>query len=359
MSILRSPRKNTRMIQLGSVPIGGGSPISVQSMTNTPTPDVEATVQQILELESAGCEIVRVAVPDEIAAESLGHIKRRITIPLIADIHFDHRLALVAVKQGVDGLRINPGNIGGRARVREVVAAVRERNIPIRIGVNSGSVEKELLEKYDGPTPDALVESALVHVGILEAEGFNDIKISVKASSVADTIKAYRSLSSRCDYPLHLGVTEAGTLLPGAIKSALGIGALLMDGIGDTIRVSLTADPVEEVRAAYCILSALELRERFEPEIVSCPTCGRLQYDMQALTKRVERRLAGVKSPIKVAIMGCAVNGPGEARHADVGIAGGKGKGVIFRFGEIVKTCPEEELEEALINEVEKMVSSE
>jgi (E)-4-hydroxy-3-methylbut-2-enyl-diphosphate synthase len=358
MSMLTFPRRKTRQIRLGAVLIGGGVDVVVQSMTCTPTTDVEATVSQIKALEKAGCEVVRVAVPDMEAARSLGEIKKGISIPIIADIHFDHELALEAVRQGVDGLRINPGNIGGSEKVREAVAAVRERKLPIRIGVNSGSVEKHLLEKYGGPLPAALVESALGHVKLLEDEGYHEIKISVKASSVADTIAAYRLLSEECDYPLHLGVTEAGTLLPGAIKSALGIGTLLMEGIGDTLRVSLTADPVEEVRAAYHILNSLGLKGRVSPEIISCPTCGRLQYDLQGLVGRVEKRLEVMSLPITVAIMGCAVNGPGEAKHADIGVAGGKGRGAIFRNGEVVATCAESELEETLMREIEKMQES-
>lgn len=354
MSILTSPRKKTRQVKLGAVTIGGSADVVVQSMTSTPTTDVEATISQITALEKAGCEVIRVAVPDDNAANCLKEIRRRISIPLVADIHFDHRLALKAVGQGVDGLRINPGNIGGPDKVREVITAVKERQLPIRVGVNSGSVEKQLLEKHGGPTPEALVESALGHVKFLEDQGYGEIKISVKASNVADTITAYRLLSRSCDYPLHLGVTEAGTLLPGAIKSALGIGTLLMEGIGDTIRVSLTADPVEEVKAAYHLLYALGLKKRVSPEIISCPTCGRLQYDLQRLVGRVEKRLEDVKLPITVAIMGCAVNGPGEASHADIGVAGGRGKGAVFRRGVVVKTCAESELEEALMQEIEK-----
>lgn len=340
---------------MGNVPIGGGAPVAVQSMTNTNTSDVAATVAQINKLTEAGCEIARVAVPNEDAAKCLGSIKKNISIPLIADIHFDHRLALAALREGVDGLRINPGNIGGQSRVREVVNVARERRVPIRIGVNSGSVEKNILEKHGGPLPAALVESAMTHVRMLEDEDYREIKISVKTSSVVDTIAAYRLLSEACDYPLHLGVTEAGTLLPGAIKSALGIGVLLAEGIGDTIRVSLTDDPALEIRAAYHILNSLELRARTHPEIISCPTCGRLEYDLMGLVGRVERRIQDMKLPITVAIMGCVVNGPGEARHADLGVAGGKGKGVIFRAGEIVKTCLEEELEDELMKQIDDM----
>jgi len=357
MPTLTASRKKTRRIEVGGVPVGDGADVVVQSMCSTKTADVDATSDQIARLARAGCEVVRVAVPDEAAALSLGEIKRRISIPLIADIHFDHRLALIAIEQGVDGLRINPGNIGGEAKVREVVAALREKKLPVRVGVNSGSVEKHLLRKYGGPTPDALVESALAHVRLLEEENYGEVKISVKASSVMDTIESYRKLSDSCDYPLHLGVTEAGTLLPGAVKSALGIGVLLMEGIGDTVRVSLTADPVQEVRAAYHILCSLGLRERVSPEIVSCPTCGRLQYNMPELVARIEDRLEGYRLPIKVAIMGCAVNGPGEAKHADIGVAGGNGRGAVFRGGEIVKTCAESDLEKALMDEIDNLVS--
>lgn len=356
MSLLTSPRKKTRCVNVGGVAVGGNSPIVVQSMTNTVTADVDATAKQIERLAAAGCEIARVAVPDETAAQFLGAIKHRVSIPVIADIHFDHRLALTAVDQGVDGLRINPGNIGVRENVRAVVARVRERKLPLRIGVNGGSVEKDLLAKHGGPTPAALVESALGHVRILEDENYNEIKISVKASNVRDTIEAYRLLSDACDYPLHVGVTEAGTLLPGAIKSALGIGILLTEGIGDTIRVSLTADPVEEVHAAYHILASLGLRERKHPEVVSCPTCGRLGYNMQRLVEKVEKRAAEIDSPITIAVMGCAVNGPGEARHADVGVAGGNGKGAVFCKGEVVATCDESDLEETLMREVNRLV---
>ena len=357
MPFLASPRKKTRCVKVGGVAIGGDASVVVQSMTNTMTADVDATVKQIQRLEAAGCEVVRVALPDDVAAQSLGSIKEQVSIPIIADIHFDHRLALTAVEQGVDGLRINPGNIGSRENVHAVVESVRERKLPIRIGVNGGSVEKDLLAKYGGPTPQALVESALGHVRILEEENYNEIKVSVKASSVRDTIEAYRLLSDACDYPLHVGVTEAGTLLPGAIKSALGIGMLLADGIGDTIRVSLTADPVEEIHAAYHILASLGLRERKHPEVISCPTCGRLGYNMQKLVEKVEQRATQVDSPITIAVMGCAVNGPGEARHADVGVAGGQGKGVVFRNGEIVATCAESELEATLMGEIDNLLA--
>ena len=348
-------RKKTRQISVGNVLVGGDAPISVQSMTNTRTEDVSATVAQIRALTEAGCEIVRVAVPNEEAARALKSIKEQIDIPLVSDIHFQHKLALMALDAGVDCLRINPGNIGSREKTIEVVNAAREKSVPIRIGVNSGSVKKETLDKYGGPTPEAMVESALEHVAILEKLNFYDTKISIKSSNVLDTIKAYQLISEKVDYPLHLGVTEAGTLLPGAIKSALGIGLLLTEGIGDTIRVSLTADPVEEIRAGFEILASLGLRKRPGIEIVSCPTCGRVQIDLVSLVERLEKRLAHIKKPLKVSVLGCIVNGPGEAKEADIGIAGGKGQGVIIKKGEIVRTCKEEELEEELLKEIEKM----
>jgi len=344
-------RRPSRSIMLGGLAIGGSAPVSVQSMTNTHTDDVSATVAQIRRLEEAGCEIVRVAVPDMAAAQAIGSIKKQIRLPLVADIHFDHRLALAAAEAGCDGLRINPGNIGSEIHVREVVAAARDRGLPIRIGVNAGSLERELLARYGGATAEAMVESALSHVALLENQGFEAIKISLKASDVPRTVAAYRLLARRCDYPLHLGVTEAGGLFPGVVKSALGIGMLLAEGIGDTLRVSLTRDSVEEVRVAYEILKSLGLRQR-GPEIVSCPTCGRTRIDLFAILDAVEKRLLTVEAPIKVAIMGCVVNGPGEAREADVGIAGGHGKGILFRKGEVVRKCREEELVEVLMAEV-------
>src|SRR3989338_5648816 len=342
-------RRKTRQIHVGSVPICGGAPIVVQSMIMAHTENVPAAVAEIKMLEDAGCEIVRAAVPDENAAKALKEIKRQIKIPLIADIHFNHKLALMAIDAGIDCLRINPGNICGEKKVAEVVRAAKPRHIPIRIGVNSGSVEDDLLEKYKGPAPAALVESALRHVKILEDLDFFDIKIAIKSSNVIAMIDGYRLLSEKTDYPLHLGVTEAGTLLPGAIKSALGIGILLAEGIGDTLRVSLTADTVQEVKAGFEILANLGLRKRPGVEIVSCPTCGRIQIDLLALVGRVEKRLAHVKVPLKISVLGCIVNGPGEAREADIGIAGGNGKGVIIRKGEIVRTCKEEELEDELM----------
>jgi (E)-4-hydroxy-3-methylbut-2-enyl-diphosphate synthase len=347
-------RRNTRQIHLGDIPIGGGAPVVVQSMTNTDTRDWQATVTQIKRLEDAGCEIVRVAVPDHEAAEQLSHIKKAIGLPLIADIHFDYRLALQALQAGVDGLRLNPGNIGGPQRVGKVVAAARERQIPIRIGVNSGSLEKDLLAQYGRPTPEAMVESALRHIRLLEDFDFGLIKVSMKSSDVLDTITSYRLLSSKTAYPLHLGVTEAGTVVDGAVKSALGIGILLFEGIGDTLRVSVTSDPEEEIPIAYSILRALKLRER-GVELISCPTCGRTEIDLIPMVQRAERMLRVVRTPIKVAIMGCVVNGPGEAREADVGIAGGRGKGILFKKGKRVAKVSESDLLHCLLVEVEKM----
>lgn len=329
-------RKTTRRITLGGVPIGDGAPIAVQSMTNTDTRDAEATIAQIEQLAGAGCEIVRVAVPDEAAARRLRAIRDASPIPVVADIHFDYRLALAALEAGLEGLRLNPGNIGGKRHVDAVADAARATGAVIRIGVNSGSVEKTLLERFGGPTPEAMVESALSHVRMLEERHFDRIKISIKSSSVLDTIAAYRLLSQRCDYPLHLGVTEAGGVTRGAVKSALGIGILLWEGIGDTIRVSLTASPVEEMTVAWEILRSLGLRRR-GPEIISCPTCGRTEIDLIGLARQVEARLALESAPIKVAVMGCVVNGPGEAREADIGMAGGRDRGVIFRKGQVVR----------------------
>ena len=328
---------------MGGVPLGGGAPVSIQSMTNTPTHDVYATLAQIRALAAAGCDIVRVAVPDLEAARAIGTLKAGSPLPLVADIHFDYRLALAAAEQGVDKIRINPGNIGSPRRVEAVAKTCKERRIPIRVGVNGGSLEKELLDKYGGPTPEAMVESALGHIRLLELYGFENICVSLKASSVPATMGAYRLMAERYDYPLHLGVTEAGTRDMGELKAAAGIGGLLGLGIGDTLRVSLTADPVEEVYAARRILKAVGLR-REGPELISCPTCGRTQIDLIPMAERVEELLKGVDKPITVAVMGCAVNGPGEARHADVGIAGGKGEGVLFKHGEIVARVPEEEL---------------
>lgn len=348
------PRHLTRRIHVGSVPIGGGAPVVVQSMTNTDTRDGQTTIEQIKRLEDAGCEIVRVAVLDEAAVEQLPRIKKGIGIPLIADIHFDHRLALGALKAGVDGLRLNPGNIGGEDKVAKVARAAKERQVPIRIGVNSGSLEKDLLARYGHPTPEAMVESALRHIRLLEDHDFHLIKVSLKSSDVLNTVASYRLLSKKTNYPLHLGVTEAGTLVDGAVKSALGIGILLFEGIGDTLRVSITRDPEEEIPIAYSILRGLRLRER-GVELISCPTCGRTEIELIPLVEKAERLLRKVKTPLKVAIMGCVVNGPGEAREADVGIAGGRGKGILFKKGERVETVSESELIHRLLREVENI----
>ncbi len=347
-------KKTTKQIRIGSVTVGGGAPCSVQSMCSTDTRDVAATAAQIARLSEAGCELVRCAVLDMQAAEALGAIRANCPIPLIADIHFDYKLALKALEMGVDGLRINPGNIGERWKVAEVVAAASERQVPIRIGVNAGSLEKELLERYGHPTAEAMVESALGHVAILEELGYDQVKISLKASDVMKTVEAYRLLSQRVDYPLHIGITEAGTTFSGTIKSSVGLGILLADGIGDTLRVSLTGDPVDEIRVGFGILKALGLRQR-GINLVSCPTCGRCQISLIPVAEEVERRLQKIVKPINVAVMGCVVNGPGEAREADVGIAGGKGEGLLFRHGEIVRKVPESELADALVAEVEKM----
>ena len=344
----------TRRIQVGAVPVGGGAPVSIQSMCNTATEDVEATVQQIRRLEQAGCDIVRVAVPTEEAARAIPAIKRGIRIPLVADIHFDYKLALLCIDGGVDKIRINPGNIGSKERVRAVADACRERGIPIRVGVNGGSLEKDLLRKYGGVTAEALAESALGHVRLLEDCGFRDICISVKCSRVPVNMAAYELLHERVDYPLHLGVTEAGTPEMGVLKSAIGIGGLLCRGIGDTLRVSLTADPVEEVTAAKKILQAAGIR-RTEPDLIACPTCGRTQYDMLPIAREVERRLKDCHKPITVAVMGCVVNGPGEAAAADVGIAGGRGEGLLFAKGKILRKVPQEQLVDELFREIEKL----
>ena len=344
----------TKRIMVGGVPVGDGAPVSIQSMCSTKTGDVSATVDQIHRLEAAGCEIVRVAVPDMAAAKAVGKIKEGSPIPVVVDIHFDYRLALEAIDQGVDKIRLNPGNIGGEDRVKAVADACRARHVPIRIGVNGGSLEKELRQKYGGVTAQALVDSAMGHVALLNKFDFDDICISVKCSSVPLTMAAYRLLSERCDYPLHLGVTEAGTPSMGLVKSAMGIGGLLCLGIGDTLRVTLTADPVEEVYAAKKILQAAGLRQE-GPNIIACPTCGRTNIDLIPLAEEVERRLAECKKPITVAVMGCAVNGPGEAAAADVGIAGGKGEGLLFHKGEILRKVPQEQLIEALMEEIEKL----
>lgn len=344
----------TKQIMIGTVPVGGGAPVSVQSMCSTKTDNMSATVDQILRLEEAGCEIVRVAVPDMAAARAVGQIKSRIHIPLVADIHFDYKLALECAGQGIDKIRINPGNIGGEDRVKAVADACRAGNIPIRIGVNGGSLEKELLKKYGGVTAEALAESALGHAALLEKFDFTDICISVKCSSVPVTVGAYRLLSERCPYPLHLGVTEAGTPSMGMVKSAMGIGGLLCLGIGDTLRVTLTADPVEEIYAAKKILLAAGLRQE-GPNIIACPTCGRTNIDLIPMAEEVERRLTGCRKPITVAVMGCVVNGPGEAAAADVGIAGGKGEGLIFRRGEIMRKVPQDRLVDELMEEIARL----
>ena len=349
-------RKKTRQISVGNVKIGGNAPIAVQSMTNTPTPDVTATVSQIRRLQEAGCEIVRVAVPDQEAARAVATIKKQIQIPLIADIHFDYRLAVAAARAGADGLRINPGNIGALKKVKAVVDCAKDHNIPIRIGVNSGSLEKDILKKYNGVTAAGMVESGLRHVELLQSLDFDQIKISLKASDVHRTLAAYRLLSDKTDLPLHVGVTEAGALYPGIVKSALGIGMLLAEGIGDTIRVSLTRDPVEEVRVGFEILRALDIRHR-GPEIIACPTCGRCNIELFDIVEQVEKALMTTAEPVKIAIMGCVVNGPGEAKEVDIGIAGGDGTGVLFRKGRVVKKFAQEKLVDVLLAEVRQYVT--
>lgn len=347
-------RKETRKIKVGNVYIGGDSNIAIQSMTNTDTRDVKATINQILKLEAAGCDIVRCAVPDMEAAEAIKEIVKGINIPLVADIHFDYRLALKAIENGVSKLRINPGNIGSIERVKIVAEAAKAKNIPIRIGVNSGSLEKDLLKKYGKVCAEALVESALNHVKILEDVNFKDIVISIKSSDVGQMIESYKLISEKVDYPLHVGVTEAGTIWRGTIKSSVGIGAILSQGIGDTIRVSLTGDVVEEVKVGKEILKSLGYINE-GVEFISCPTCGRTQIDLIKIAEEVESRLADLNKNIKVAVMGCVVNGPGEAREADIGIAGGNGEGLIFKKGEIVKKVKEENLVEELLNEINKL----
>jgi len=347
-------KKSTRQIRIGSVPVGGDAPCSVQSMCSTDTRDVEATLGQIRGLADVGCELIRCAVPDMDAAVALGQIKSASPIPVIADIHFDYKLALKVLEGGIDGLRLNPGNIGEKWKVAEVVQAAADRRVPIRIGVNAGSLEKELLEKYGHPTAEAMAESALGHIRILEELNYREIKISLKASDVMKTVSAYRILSQQVDYPLHIGITEAGTIFSGTIKSSVGLGILLADGIGDTMRVSLTGDPLDEVRVGYEILKCLGLRQR-GVNFVSCPTCGRCQINLIKVAEDVEKRLQGVDKRITVAVMGCAVNGPGEAREADVGVAGGKGEGLVFRHGEIVRKVPEDKLADALLEEIDKL----
>ena len=347
-------RKQKRIVNIGGVKIGGDNPVAIQSMCNTDTRDVKATVNQIHELENAGCEIIRVAVPDMVAAKAVADIKKQIHIPLVVDIHFDYRLALECMKNGADKVRINPGNIGDRDRVKQVVEMAKEREIPIRIGVNGGSLERELLQKYGGVTADALVESAMGHVAILDELNFNNVVVSIKISDVPKMLCAYRKFNEISDIPLHIGVTESGTLKGGTVKSAVGLGALLAEGIGDTMRVSLTANPVEEIYAAYDIQKVLGMRKT-GAEIVSCPTCGRTQLDLISIANEVEKRAANIDKPIKIAVMGCAVNGPGEAREADIGIAGGKGEGLIFKKGEIIKKVPQDSLVDELMKEIETL----
>ena len=346
-------RRKSKQVMVGRVPVGGGAPVTVQSMLNVPSTDIPGSVAQAKRLEEAGCQILRAAIPDRAAVALIPAIKEAVRIPLVADIHFDYKLALEAVAAGVDKVRINPGNIGDDSKVEAVAKACREKGVPIRVGVNSGSVEKHILAKFGGPTPQALVESALYHVSLLERYDFTDIVVSLKASSVDSTIRAYQLMAQRCPYPLHLGVTEAGTARMGLIKSAIGIGSLLQQGIGDTLRVSLTADPVEEIPAGKDILKALGMGTG--PRLVSCPTCGRTRIDLVGLANQVEQALRGCEKDITVAVMGCAVNGPGEAREADLGIAGGEGEGLLFQKGKILRKVPEDQLLAALLEEVDKL----
>ncbi|OEG00437.1 4-hydroxy-3-methylbut-2-en-1-yl diphosphate synthase [Vulcanibacillus modesticaldus] len=348
-------REETRPVFVGNVQIGGQQDVVIQSMTSTDTKNIDATVSQIEKLAEVGCQIVRLAVMDEEAARAIKEIKKRSPLPLVADIHFDYKLALIALESGIDKIRINPGNIGSIDKVKKVVEACRERNVPIRIGVNSGSIEKDILKKYGHPTAEGLVESAIKHVEILEQFDFYDIVVSLKASSVPMMVKAYHLMASKRNYPLHVGVTEAGTYFSGSIKSAVGIGSVLSSGVGDTIRVSLTGDPVEEIKVAKEILKSLEIRIN-EPQIISCPTCGRTQIDLVELANKVEHMLQKIDQPLKVAVMGCAVNGPGEAKEADVGVAGGNGEGLIFRNGKIVRKIKEENLYEELLKEIEDII---
>ena len=350
-------RRKTRQIHIGTVAIGGDAPISVQSMTNTDTSDVVATVHQIHQLERAGCELIRVAVPDMAAAHALSSIRAQIAIPLIADIHFDSRLAVAAMEHGAQAIRINPGNLGGPEKLARVVTAAKRHGVPIRVGVNSGSIDKDLLKQYGYPSPerpDALIESALGNVRLLEQQGFCDIKISIKSSDVLTTIAGYRQLAQQTDYPLHIGVTEAGGLIAGTVKSSVALGILLFEGIGDTFRISLTRDPVEEIRVGFELLRSLRIRQR-GPELISCPTCGRTKIDLFTLAEQVEQHLQAMQSNLKVAVMGCVVNGPGEAREADIGIAGGHGVGIIFKKGEIFRKVPEAELLPVFLAELEKL----
>ncbi|WP_304340646.1 flavodoxin-dependent (E)-4-hydroxy-3-methylbut-2-enyl-diphosphate synthase [Metaclostridioides mangenotii] len=347
-------RRKTREVSVGNVKIGGDNPISVQSMTNTDTRDAKATIEQIKRLEEVGCDLVRVAVPDMVAAKAIGEIKSKVSIPVIADIHFDYKLALEAIDQGVDGVRINPGNIGNVSRVKMVVDKCKEKNLKIRIGVNGGSLEKELFEKYGSATPEALVESAMGHIKILEDLDFYNTVISLKSSDIFKSIDAYRLISEKVDYPLHVGITESGSIKKGTIKSSIGVGALLVEGIGDTIRISLTGDPVEEVNVGKEILRSLGLLND-KIKVVSCPTCGRCNIDLISVVNDVEKKIADLDKDITVAIMGCAVNGPGEAREADVGIAGGKGEGLLFKKGEIVRKIKDSDLVEELLDEIDKL----
>ncbi len=349
-------RRKSRKVMIKDVGVGGDSPITVQSMTNTKTDDIESTVNQIISLENAGCDIIRVAVPDMASAEAISKIKEQIHIPIVADVHFDYRLAIEAIKQGADGLRINPGNIGDAEIIKKVVETAKSFDVPIRIGVNSGSLEKDLLEKYGGPSPEALVESALRHVEILENMNFEHIVISLKSSDVLSCIHSYKLIAQKVDYPLHLGITEAGTLLTGTIKSSVGLGILLYEGIGDTIRVSLTGEPVDEVKVGFEILKSLNLRQ-YGINFISCPTFGRTQINLIKIANEVQEKLSHIKKPLKVAIMGCIVNGPGEAREADIGIAGGKKRVAIFKKGEIIKTVSEEDAVSELVKEIKHMIN--
>ncbi|MFZ5774236.1 MAG: flavodoxin-dependent (E)-4-hydroxy-3-methylbut-2-enyl-diphosphate synthase [Thermodesulfobacteriota bacterium] len=347
-------RRKTRQIKVGDVAVGGNAPIAVQSMTNTDTRDVEATVAQIERLAAAGCEIIRVAVLDQEAASAIRAIRDRIAIPLIADIHFDARLAVASMEHGAQGIRINPGNLGGPEKLARVVTAAKQHQVSIRVGVNSGSVEKDILKKHGHPTPEALVESALRNVRLLEAHHFQEIKISLKSSDAMTTVASYRRLSEQCDYPLHLGVTEAGGLIAGTVKSSVALGILLSEGIGDTFRISLTRDPVEEIRVGYELLRSLHIRER-GPELISCPTCGRCQVNLFNLAEQVEQHIQKIETPLKIAVMGCVVNGPGEAKEADLGLAGGHGVGIIFKKGKLYKKVEEEKLLAVFLDEIDQM----
>jgi len=348
-------RRKTRQIKVGNVAVGDNAPIAVQSMTNTDTRDVAATVAQIGRLTEAGCEIIRVAVLDLEAAAAITQIREQISIPLIADIHFDARLAVASMEHGAQGIRINPGNLGGPDKLARVVAAAKQHRVSIRVGVNSGSVEKDILQKHGHPTPDALVESALRNVRLLEALDFHEIKISLKSSDAMTTVESYRRLASQCDYPLHLGVTEAGGLIAGTVKSSVALGILLNEGIGDTFRISLTRDPVEEIRVGFELLRSLHIRER-GPELISCPTCGRCQVNLFGLAEQVERHIQNIDTPLKIAVMGCVVNGPGEAKEADIGVAGGHGVGIIFKKGQLYKKVAEDKLLAVFLTEIDAMI---